>query len=80
MNTLFKSHEDSIKMRVWSIILLIGFALFSVLIFATKISFNNLMIYLIAFVAYVGFSLVFISSLSRDHNVLEMRKRMDRHS
>lgn len=80
MNTIFKSHEDSMKMKVWSIILLIGFALFSVLIFVTKMSFNNLMIYLIAFVAYVGFSLVFISSLNRDHNALEMRKRMDRHS
>lgn len=80
MNILFKNHEDSMKMKVWSIILLIGFALFSVLIFATKTSFSNLMIYVIAFVAYLGFSLVFISSLNRDHNALEMRKRMNRHS
>ncbi|WP_449398311.1 hypothetical protein [Chryseobacterium wanjuense] len=56
MNTMFKNQEDSMKMKVWSIILLIGFALFSVLVFASKISFNSLMIYLIAFAAYVGFS------------------------
>ncbi|SDR14751.1 hypothetical protein SAMN05421664_3790 [Chryseobacterium soldanellicola] len=80
MNMMFKNQEDSMKMKVWSIILLIGFALFSVLIFVSKITFNNLMIYLVAFVAYVGFSLFFISSLNGDHSSFEMRKRMNRHS
>ncbi|KQT35521.1 hypothetical protein ASG22_00365 [Chryseobacterium sp. Leaf405] len=77
---MFKSQEGSMKMRVLSIILLIGFALFSVLVFAAKISFNNLMVYLIAFVVYVGFSLMFISSLSERSNSLYIKKRMDRHS
>ena len=49
METMFRNQEDSMKMKVWSIILLIGFALLSVLVFVSKISFNNIMIYLIAF-------------------------------
>lgn len=80
MKNVFKNHESSLKMRVLSIILLIGFALFSVLVFAAKISINNLIIYLIAFAAYIGFSLLFISSLSENNNSLYIKKRMDRHS
>lgn len=77
---MFKNQESSMKMRILSIILLIGFALFSVLVFVAKISFNNLMIYLIAFAAYIGFSLLFISSLNESSNSLYIKKRMDRHS
>ncbi|WP_415327055.1 hypothetical protein [Chryseobacterium sp. MMS23-Vi53] len=80
METMFKGQEDSLKMKVWSIILLIGFALFSVLIFVSKISFNSLMIYLIAFVAYMGFSLLFIGSLNEKNKSLYIKKRFDRHS
>jgi len=80
MKYMFKSQEGAMKMRVLSIILLIGFALLSVLVFATKINFNNIMIYLIAFAAYVGFSLMFIGSLSESSKSLYIKKRMDRHS
>ncbi|ALR30156.1 hypothetical protein ATE47_06305 [Chryseobacterium sp. IHB B 17019] len=80
METMFKNHEDSLKMKVWSIILLIGFALFSVLIFVSKISFSSLLVYLVAFVAYIGFSLLFIRSLSESNRSLYIKKRLDRHS
>jgi predicted tellurium resistance membrane protein TerC len=80
MKNVFKNQESSLKMRVLSIILLIGFALFSALVFAAKISINNLIIYLIAFAAYIGFSLLFISSLSESNHSLYIKKRMDRHS
>lgn len=80
MKNMFKSQEDSLKMNVWSIILLIGFALFSVLIFVLKISFNSLMIYMIAFTAYIGFSLLFIGSLNDRNKSLYSKKRFDRHS
>jgi hypothetical protein len=80
METMFKNREDALKMKVWSIILLIGFALFSVLIFVSKISFNSLMVYLVAFVAYIGFSLLFIRSLSERSRSLYIKKRLDRHS
>lgn len=80
MDTMFKSQEDSLKMKVWSIILLIGFALFSVLIFVSKISFSSLIVYAIAFVAYMGFSLLFIGSLNEKNKSLYIKKRFDRHS
>lgn len=80
METMFRNQEDSMKMKVWSIILLIGFALLSVLVFVSKISFNNIMIYLIAFAAYIGFSFMFINSLMEKHSVMQSKKRMNRHS
>ncbi|MCS3529263.1 hypothetical protein [Chryseobacterium sp. JUb7] len=80
MGLMFKNREDSMKMRVLSIMLLVGFALFSALVSLSKISFSNLMIYSIAFVAYVGFSLVFISSLTGNSYHTEIKKRASRHS
>lgn len=77
---MFKRNEDSLKMKVLSIILLIGFGLFSVLVFASKMDFNSLMVYLIAFLAYVGFSLLFVRSLSKSNRSLYIKKRLDRHS
>jgi len=80
MGLLFKNQEDSTKMRVLSMMLLIGFALFSALVSLTKISFSNLIIYTIALVAYIGFSLVFISSLTGNSYHSDIRKRVKRHS
>lgn len=76
---MFKKQEDSTKMKVWSIILLVGFALFSIVIYSSKISFNNLMVYLTALVLYLLFSLSFIGSLRGRANVLDMKKRLDKH-
>ncbi|SIP86454.1 hypothetical protein SAMN05880574_10171 [Chryseobacterium sp. RU37D] len=80
MEIMFKDREDSLKMKFWSIILLLGFALFSVLIFISKISFKSILVYLTAFIAYVGFSLLFIRSLSEKNRGLYIKKRLDRHS
>ncbi|WP_267403143.1 MULTISPECIES: hypothetical protein [unclassified Chryseobacterium] len=75
-----KTQEVSATMTIWSIVLLIGFALFSVLIYMSKINVSNLMIYLIAFGAYIGFSLVFISSLRETNHPMQIKKRLDRHT
>lgn len=61
---IFKRNEDAAKMNIWSVLLVLSFAAFSVLVYALKPSFNSLIIYLTAFAAYIGFGLVFISSLT----------------
>ncbi|ANF52767.1 hypothetical protein A0O34_20605 [Chryseobacterium glaciei] len=63
---IFRTREDSTKVQVLSIFLLIGFGLFCLLIFTAKIHLNSLLVYATAFLAYVGFSLLFISSLLRN--------------
>ncbi|WP_223598933.1 hypothetical protein [Chryseobacterium sp. GVT01B] len=62
---IFKRNEDAAKMNIWSVLLVLSFAAFSVLVYALKPSLNSLIIYLTAFAAYIGFGLVFISSLTR---------------
>jgi len=61
---IFKRNEDAAKLNIWSLLLVLSFAAFSVLVYASKPSFNSLIIYLTAFTAYLGFGLVFISSLA----------------
>ncbi len=61
---IFKRNEDAAKLNIWSLLLVLSFAAFSVLVYASKPSFNSLIIYLTAFAAYLGFGLVFISSLA----------------
>ncbi|MDR6922313.1 MULTISPECIES: hypothetical protein [Chryseobacterium] len=61
---IFKRNEDAAKMHIWSLVLLLSFAVFSVLVYATNPSFNSLIVYLTAFAAYLGFGLIFISSLA----------------
>ncbi|MGH1516696.1 hypothetical protein [Chryseobacterium sp. JK1] len=61
---IFKRNEDATKMHIWSLLLVLSFAAFSVLVYTTNPSLNSLIIYLTAFAAYIGFGLVFISSLS----------------
>ncbi|HCM35734.1 hypothetical protein SAMN05421768_106262 [Chryseobacterium joostei] len=61
---IFKRNEDAAKMHILSLLLVLSFAVFSVLIYTSKPSFNSLIIYLTAFAAYIGFGLVFISSLA----------------
>ncbi|RLJ32275.1 hypothetical protein CLU97_1726 [Chryseobacterium sp. 7] len=68
---IFKRNEDAAKLNIWSLLLVLSFAAFSVLVYASKPSFNSLIIYLTAFAAYLGFGLVFISSLAGK----EMKKR-----
>ncbi|WP_131401735.1 MULTISPECIES: hypothetical protein [unclassified Chryseobacterium] len=75
---IFKRNEDAAKMNIWSLMLLLSFAVFSVLvyfIYATKPGFNSLIVYLTAFAAYLGFGLVFISSLTGKMNSSQMRKK-----
>lgn len=60
---IFKRNEDAAKLHIWSLMLVLSFAAFSVLVYALEPSFNSLIIYLTAFAAYIGFGLVFISSL-----------------
>lgn len=76
----WKTQEVSAAMTIWCIVLLTSFALFSVLIYMSKISVNSLMIYLIAFGAYIGFSLIFVSSLRETTHPMQMKKRLDRHT
>ncbi|WP_100074024.1 hypothetical protein [Chryseobacterium camelliae] len=59
-----------------SIALLFVFAVFSVLLYVSNISFNNLMVYLVALIAYGGFSALFISSLNRKK--MQIRKKLER--
>jgi hypothetical protein len=61
---IFKRNEDAAKLNIWSLLLVMSFAAFSVLVYASKPSLNSLIIYLTAFAAYIGFGLVFISSLA----------------
>ncbi|WP_431609380.1 hypothetical protein [Chryseobacterium sp. 'Rf worker isolate 10'] len=61
---IFKRNEDAAKLNIWSLLLVLSFAAFSVLVYASKPSFNSLIIYLTAFAAYIGFGLIFISSLA----------------
>ena len=61
---IFKRNEDAAKMHIWSLLLVLSFAAFSVLVYTLKPSFNSLIIYLTAFAAYIGFGLVVISSLA----------------
>ena len=61
---IFKRNEDAAKMHIWSLLLVVSFAAFFVLVYTLKPSFNSLIIYLTAFAAYIGFGLVFISSLA----------------
>ncbi|WP_131724352.1 hypothetical protein [Chryseobacterium indologenes] len=61
---IFKRNEDAAKMHIWSLVLLLSFAVFSVLVYAANPSFNSLVVYLTAFAAYLGFGLIFISSLA----------------
>ncbi|KYH07665.1 hypothetical protein EGI15_08070 [Chryseobacterium cucumeris] len=61
---IFKRNEDAAKLHIWSLMLVLSFAAFSVLVYALEPSFNSLIIYLTAFAAYIGFGLVFISSLA----------------
>ncbi|WP_326983601.1 hypothetical protein VUJ46_03360 [Chryseobacterium sp. MYb264] len=75
-----KTHEVSATMFIWSIILLVGFALLSVMVYLSKINVSNLIIYLIAFGAYIGFSLLFVSSLRETNHPMQIKKRLDRHS
>ncbi|AZA50490.1 hypothetical protein EG346_20910 [Chryseobacterium carnipullorum] len=72
---IFKRNEDAAKMNIWSLMLLLSFAVFSVLVYASKPSFNSLIVYLTAFAAYLGFGLVFISSLAGKMNSSQMRKK-----
>ncbi|KMQ61413.1 hypothetical protein ACM46_15425 [Chryseobacterium angstadtii] len=75
---IFKRNEDAAKMNIWSLMLLLSFAVFSVLvylIYASKPDFNSVIIYVTAFVAYLGFGLVFISSLTGKMNSSQMRKK-----
>jgi hypothetical protein len=72
---IFKRNEDAAKMHIWSLLLLLSFAVFSVLVYALKPSFNNLIVYLTAFAAYLGFGIVFISSLAGRMNSSYLRKR-----
>ncbi|PQA92886.1 hypothetical protein B0A69_11985 [Chryseobacterium shigense] len=72
---IFKRNEDAAKMNIWSLMLLLSFAVFSVLVYASKPSFNSLIVYLTAFAAYLGFGLVFISSLAGKMNSSHMRKK-----
>ncbi|MCQ9633592.1 hypothetical protein MP478_07450 [Chryseobacterium sp. WG14] len=71
---IFKRNEDAAKMHIWSLLLVLSFAIFSVLVYTLKPSFNSLIIYLTAFAAYIGFGLVFISSLAGT----SMKKRSSR--
>lgn len=75
-----KTQKVSTEMSLWSIILLVGFALFSVMVFMSKITVNSLMIYLIAFGAYIGFSLIFVSSLRETNHPMQIKKRLNRHT
>ena len=61
---IFKRNEDAAKMHIWSLLLVLSFAAFSVLVYSSKPSLNSLMVYLTAFAAYIGFGLVFIGSLA----------------
>lgn len=61
---IFKRNEDAAKLHIWSLLMVLSFAAFSMLVYALKPSFNSLIIYLTAFAAYIGFGLVFISSLT----------------
>ncbi|RXM41406.1 hypothetical protein BOQ62_01155 [Chryseobacterium sp. CH21] len=61
---IFKRNEDAAKLNIWSLLLVLSFAAFSVLVYASEPSFNSLIIYLTAFAAYLGFGFVFISSLA----------------
>ncbi|KFF23639.1 hypothetical protein IW16_25670 [Chryseobacterium vrystaatense] len=75
---IFKRNEDAAKMNIWSLMLLLSFGVFSVLvylIYATEPGFNSLIVYLTAFAAYLGFGLVFISSLARKMNSSNLRKK-----
>ncbi|WP_131701428.1 hypothetical protein [Chryseobacterium sp. FH2] len=74
-----KTQEDSMKVRVLSIILLGAFALLSMLIFMSKFSLNNTIIYLAAIGAYLGFGLIFISSLTGNVNYIQSKKKFRRH-
>ncbi|MCW3162172.1 hypothetical protein [Chryseobacterium oryctis] len=71
-----RTQEVSVKMRIWSVVLLIGFAIFSVLVYLSKITFNNIMIYLIAIGAYIGFSILFMISLKQSNNPMQIKKRL----
>ncbi|AZA54703.1 hypothetical protein [Chryseobacterium sp. G0201] len=71
---IFRNREDSTKIQVLSIFLLIGFGLFCTFIYSAKFNVDNLMVYITAFLAYVGFCLMFISSLLRN-----MKKKINRH-
>ncbi|OCA72489.1 hypothetical protein BBI01_10230 [Chryseobacterium artocarpi] len=71
---IFKRNEDAAKMHIWSLLLVLSFAAFSVLVYSLKPSLNSLIIYLTAFAAYIGFGLLFISSLSGTG----MKKRIGR--
>ncbi|CEJ71658.1 hypothetical protein [Chryseobacterium oranimense] len=75
---IFKRNEDAAKMNIWSLMLLISFAVFSVLVYfayASKPDFNSLIVYLTAFAAYIGFGIVFISSLTGRMNSSYMSKK-----
>lgn len=71
---IFKRNEDAAKMHIWSLLLVLSFAAFSVLVYSLKPSLNSLIIYLTAFAAYIGFGLLFIGSLSGTG----MKKRIGR--
>lgn len=71
---IFKRNEDAAKMHIWSLVLLLSFAIFSVVIYAANPSFNSLIVYLTAFAAYLGFGIVFISSLTGKINTSRMNK------
>jgi len=71
---IFKRNEDAAKMHIWSLLLVLSFAAFSVLVYSFKPSLNSLIIYLTAFAAYIGFGLLFIGSLSGN----SMKKRISR--
>lgn len=75
---IFKRNEDAAKMNIWSLMLLLSFAVFSVLvyfIYTSNPSFNSLIVYLTAFAAYLGFGIVFISSLAGNMSSSDMRKK-----
>ncbi|WP_131797313.1 hypothetical protein [Chryseobacterium kwangjuense] len=75
---IFKRNEDAAKMNIWSLMLLLSFAVFSVLVYfmyTSNPSFNSLIVYLTAFAAYLGFGIVFISSLAGNMNSSNMRKK-----
>lgn len=72
---IFKRNEDAAKMHIWSLLLVLSFAVFSVLVYSSKPSLNSLIIYLTAFAVYIGFGLVFISSLA---GTTSMKKRSGR--
>ncbi|MGG5207370.1 hypothetical protein ACQWU4_00385 [Chryseobacterium sp. MIQD13] len=75
---IFKRNEDAAKMNIWSLMLLLSFAVFSVLVYFSYTSnpdFNSLIVYLTAFAAYIGFGIVFISSLTGKMNSSHMRRK-----